>query len=257
MRTTMIVLIGAIMILSTATVELARRVQAEQKVEPKVDAREPDKVRDDDARQVSRRNLQDLATALHNYSDAHGRFPPAVVMGPDGKTPRSWRVEILPFIEGPRRGPGPAPRPYKSLYEQYKLNEPWDGPNNKKLLSKMPDEFRIPTDGEKSTNTAYVAIVGKGAIFGGTTGVRIRDIKDGSLRTILLVESNPVVPWTQPVDIAYDPTKPMPKLGGLYKDGFHAMDAAGIRYFIPQTIEDAHLRALITRDGGEEYDFPK
>ena len=36
-------------------------------------------------------NLRQLMLAMHNYADAHGRFPPAVRNGLDGKTPHSWR----------------------------------------------------------------------------------------------------------------------------------------------------------------------
>ena len=152
---------------------------------------------------------------------------------------------------------GLASRPYKDLYQQYKLTEAWDSTTNKEVLARMPDVFGIPSDAENTTDTPYVAIVGKGAVFEGKKGVRVADIKDGSLRTILLVESKPTIPWTQPIDIAYDPSEPMPKVGGVYKDGFHAVDAGGIRHFIPQSIEDANLRALITRNGGEEYEFPE
>ena len=102
MRASTVALIGAAMIFSSAVVHVPWKVKATEKVEPKIDFRDQKKVREDDARQLSRSRLQELATALHNYSDAHGSFPPAVLMGPDGKTPRSWRVEILPYIEGPR-----------------------------------------------------------------------------------------------------------------------------------------------------------
>ena len=53
-------------------------------------------------------------------------LPQAAVMGPDGKTTHSWRVELLPFLEG------------EALYREYKLNEPWDSPANKQVLDKMP-----------------------------------------------------------------------------------------------------------------------
>jgi hypothetical protein len=43
--------------------------------------------------------LKQLALAMHNYHDTHGRLPPAVVYGEDGKALLSWRVLLLPFIE--------------------------------------------------------------------------------------------------------------------------------------------------------------
>ena len=47
----------------------------------------------------SMNNLKQLAIAMMAYQDQHGHLPPAVVMGPDGKTPHSWRVEVLPYLE--------------------------------------------------------------------------------------------------------------------------------------------------------------
>jgi hypothetical protein len=207
-----------------------------------------------DLKEVSDSNLQMLMIALHDYNNVHDHFPPAVVLGPDGKTPHSWRVEILPFIEGPiLERLGRPSHPYKDLYERYKLSEPWDGPSNKQLLAQMPDIFRSPTDPPRSTDTIYFALVGKGAIFDGPKGTPIADINDGTFHTILLVESKPSVPWTKPVDIA---EKPLPKLGGLYASGFSAVDAGGTRHLIPGDIREAHLRALITRDGKElGFDF--
>ena len=45
------------------------------------------------------RTLQKIGLAFHGYHDIFGRFPPAVLYGPDGKTPYSWRVELLPVLK--------------------------------------------------------------------------------------------------------------------------------------------------------------
>ena len=67
---------------------------------------------------------------MHNYHDTHGQFPPAVVVGPDSKTPHSWRVELLPFLD------------QDALFKEYRLNEPWDSEANKKVLAQSPAVFR-------------------------------------------------------------------------------------------------------------------
>jgi hypothetical protein len=209
-------------------------------------------------KRTSAANLQRLMMALSDYNNAHHHYPPAVVLGPDGKTPHSWRVDILPFVEGdfsPKLGR--PDHPYQGLYEQYRLNEPWDSPHNKLVLKQMPEFFLCPTDLPDSTNTVYFALVGKGAIFDEPRGTTVGDNNDGSFRTILLVESKPSAPWTKPVDIPCDPAKPLPNLGGIHAGGFVVVNAGGSRHFLPSEIKEAHLRALITRDGGETYDFPE
>ena len=143
---------------------------------------------------------------MHNYHDAHRHFPPAVVMGPDGKTPHSWRVELLPYLDA------------KALYDRYRMNEPWDSPDNQKILAEMPAAFRSRFDDPKSTNSAYFVLVGPGTIFEGTEGIRIREITDGTSNTIMIVEAKRNIPWTKPEDIPFDPEKPLPELGG-YIDG--------------------------------------
>ena len=63
-------------------------------------------------------------------------------------------VLILPFLEE------------TPLYQQYKFSEPWDGPNNSKLIDKMPELYRDPIHGQKKEHfTHYAAITGEGTAF--------------------------------------------------------------------------------------------
>src|SRR4051794_14898536 len=73
----------------------------------------------------SQNNLKQIALAFHNYESANG-FSPADISDKDGKPILSWRVAILPYIEE------------DALPRQFKLDEPWDSENNKKLIEKMP-----------------------------------------------------------------------------------------------------------------------
>jgi Protein of unknown function (DUF1559) len=63
--------------------------------------------------------------ALTRYHETHGHFPPAFIVGPDGKPWHSWRVLILPYME------------HSSVYEKYRFDEPWNGPNNRLLEDKI------------------------------------------------------------------------------------------------------------------------
>jgi hypothetical protein len=190
------------------------------------------------ARQAARRtqsanNLRQLGLAMHYYHDSYKRFPPAVLYGPDGKTPYSWRVALLPYLE------------QKALYDEYRFDEPWDSPHNRKIAETVVPIYRSPADKPGSAYTSYFALVGPGTAFGGEEGTRFADIQDGSSNTVLFVEARRAVPWTKPEDIAYDPEKPIPALGGFFPRGFNAAFGDGSVHFLSDSIDEKALRALI------------
>ena len=45
------------------------------------------------------------------------------------------------------------------------FDEPWDGPNNRKVLDKMPGTYRCPTEPAGSKNSSYFVLAGPGTIF--------------------------------------------------------------------------------------------
>jgi hypothetical protein len=110
------------------------------------------------------KNLVSIALAFHEYHDIYGHFPAAVVIGPDGKTPHSWHVELLPLVrdhggefrkrarrDEPFGGSGNR-KLYASLIEKYgyKLDQPWDSVHNRQVLARSPDVFRYPQDANDS-----------------------------------------------------------------------------------------------------------
>ena len=190
-------------------------------------------------RAQSMNNLKQLTLAFHNYHDTHKRFPPATIMGPDGKTPHSWRVAVLPFVD------------QANLYDQYRLTEPWDSPHNKKLLERIPAVFRNPKADPDSTNSSYFALTGNGTAFSMKEGTRMRDMRDGTSNTILLVEAKREIPWTKPEDIPYDPSKKIPELGGFQEGIFLTAFCDGSVHAIAQTINEETLRRLITMADGQ------
>jgi hypothetical protein len=183
--------------------------------------------------------------ALHSYHERHGRLPPAVVYGEDGAPLLSWRVLILPFLE------------QGELYKEFRLDEPWDGPHNKKLLARMPSVF-TPFDGSsppRPGTTFYQVFVGQGAAFEGRQGLRFReDFPDGISNTVLIVEAGSAVPWTKPQDLPYGPDLPLPRLGGLFPGTFRAAFADGSVHTLPQDTKEVTLRAAVTRNGGDQFE---
>ena len=203
------------------------------------------------ARQAAQRaqtanNMKQIMLAMHNYHDVYGHFPPPVVIGPDGKTPHSWRVEILPFVE------------QQQLYTKYKMDEPWDSPNNKGVLAQVPPVYRDPAAAADSQETNYFAFVGPDTALGSkdSKGTKIQEITDGTSNTICIVEAKKPVPWTKPEDIDYDAAKPMPRVGGLHPGGFWAGFCDGSVRFLGDNIDQQVLRNVITKAGGELVTLP-
>jgi hypothetical protein len=138
-------------------------------------------------------NLKLIGLALHHYHDHYLCFPPAYVPGSDGKPWHSWRALILPFLDQP------------DLAKEYRFDEPWNGPNNSRLLSRCPDVFHCPS--AKSTTSAnrtnYVAVVGPETVWPGSDRVSIGEITDGTSNTVLVVEVRDAgIPWLAPDDLS-------------------------------------------------------
>lgn len=183
-------------------------------------------------------NLKTLAYALQMYHDTYKTFPPAYLSNEDGKPVHSWRVLILPFFEG------------RSLYEAYDFDEPWDGPNNRKLLERAPHVFACPaqrrTSRQPSTHTSYLAVVGPRTAWLGGNPTRIQDFTDGTSKTILIMESDGRgVPWMEPRDLSLDEA-----LDLVTSDEFDHLGGHGLDRFFTET-HDGRLAA--TADGGVEF----
>lgn len=208
-------------------------------------------------RRVSQNNLKQIVIAMHNYHDVYKFLPAAAICSKDNGNPLlSWRVAILPFIE------------QDALYRQFKLDEPWDSPHNIKLLPMMPKTYApVGVKTKEPHTTFYQALVGPQAAFEtrldknflfGARGIRLFDATDGTSNTIGVVEAFEPVPWTKPAELPYDAQKPLPKIGGgQFADGFHAAFMDGVVRFLSKRIDEATLRALITRNGGEVIELEK
>jgi Protein of unknown function (DUF1559) len=162
----------------------------------------------------SAKNLKQIGYALKDYHNTYGQLPPAATYGKDGKPLLSWRVLILPFLGE------------QDLYSQFALDEPWDSPNNKPLLAKMPLVYAHPTKGKPKEpyGTCYQVFVGGGAVFEAEPNSKPLTLEQiqaglGTSNTMLVVEAANPVPWTKPEDLPYGEDKPLPSLGGLYSQG--------------------------------------
>jgi prepilin-type processing-associated H-X9-DG protein len=191
-------------------------------------------------------NLEDLASAMHDYEGVHKHLPPAAFSEPEGKRLLSWRVAILPYLNDPEAS---------DLYREFKLDEPWDSDHNKQLLTRMPDIFVVPGKATQPGYTYYQVLTGPRTAFENPKGQTLDEFPDGLENTFLIVEAQNAVPWTKPDDLAYDPDKPLPRFGTHF-GGFNAAFADGSAQHIPANTDTTTLRGLITRNGRERVMRP-
>ena len=134
-----------------------------------------------------------LTLAIINYESRRGAFPPAYDSDDAGKPIHSWRVLMLPSIGE------------DALYAKYDFDEPWDGPNNIKLLDQMPAILSCRIKNSSAISTPYKLVVDEGTLFEGGQTFDYGSINDGSLNTFAVIEDlkNPV-PWTKPEDLTIE-----------------------------------------------------
>ena len=197
--------------------------------------------------------------AFHQYHEKYGCFPPAYIADEAGRPLHSWRVLILPFME------------YEPLYERYRFDEPWNGPNNSKLADEIPEPYQCPSftknmirfdkmTARESRMTNYLVITGPKTAFDHASCVSVRKIEDGTSNTILVVETRERrVNWMQPEDVSIDDLAPRFQLSPddeTHVGGFHVLLFDGSVRFLNVTISPELLHALCTANGGEEiHDF--
>lgn len=210
-------------------------------------------------RMQSQNNIKQQSLGIWNYESAMKRFPPVFSKDEAGKPLLSWRVHILPFVEG------------YALYEQFHLDEPWDSEHNRQLLTQMPEVFRSPQSQAPPGFTTYLGVGGKQGVLGdqqggnatqrGTKGrfpggVKIGSITDGTSNTVMIVEASDelAVEWTKPVE--WVPVEDdFWKLFGTHVGGTNMGLADGSVQFISELIDYEVLKKLFTMNGGEVVDY--
>jgi hypothetical protein len=205
------------------------------------------------ARQAARQtvgmnNLKQLGLAMLIHESEKNALPSAAMCDGDGKPLLSWRVRLLPYLDE------------QELYEQFKLDEPWDSEHNKKLVEKMPRLFASPGDAAAEPGmTRYLVPTGKETIFTAPDkAMTMARVADGCARTILIVEAEAgkAVPWTKPADLAVDLDKPHDGLKNARPKGFVAAFADGHVELIPADVAAESLKAMFTRDAGDKVEAP-
>jgi prepilin-type processing-associated H-X9-DG protein len=208
------------------------------------------KVQEAATRMQDSNNLKQIGLALHTYADANGGSLPIHAVtakglplkNPKDRTLLSWRVAILPYIE------------QQALYQEFKLDEPWDSEHNKKLIPKMPTTYAPANKSGKPGETHLQMVIGHKAMQ--PVGVRMpATFRDGTSNTLAVVEAARPVVWTKPDDVMLT-DKDMPKdlkkkFGGLHRNGFNALLWDGSVRFISDSISERTLGLLLDPDDGQ------
>jgi hypothetical protein len=216
------------------------------------------KVTDAADRMASNNNMKEIGLAVLTYEGEKHDFP-TNTYGPDGKPLLSWRVHILPYMGE------------DALYKQFKLDEPWDSPNNRRLLDQMPVVYATPAErngrAPKGNKTYYRGFAGAGGAFSrrdpaakGKPGpdqpqapgkLGILDFKHGLSNTPLVVEAGDPVEWTKPDDLDLSPGKPFPSLGGIRpkEDTIQVLFADGSVRAVRRAVPEAQWRAAVNVAG--------
>lgn len=192
-------------------------------------------------REESIDKVRQIAVALYSYHDTYGELPPPFVTDEYGDPMHSWRALLLPFLET------------RGLHNRYDFSEPWDGPNNRLLMSERPDVFadpRLPADDGK--RTSYQAIVGAGTIFDPAASDRsFNSVTDGVMGTVLVIENcaEPVI-WTQPDDTSPEDFLAGKAIGDV-PDGEAIMSMADGLVSTYRKSDLPQAKRWITRAGGD------
>lgn len=198
-------------------------------------------------------HLRNFVIAMHNFHNDYNRLPNQAICDKDGKPLLSWRVAMLPYLE------------QDQLYKQFKLDEPWDGEHNKKLIEKMPKTYLHPfAKNVPANHTLYQVFYSKqgakpaAAIMEtGKITLGMLTVQDGTSNTFIVTDAAAeAVPWTKPADLLYDgKVENLPKLASPRGDGWaHVGFGDGsVRRFKPGGSPKL-LWQLIGRNDGANFD---
>ncbi len=191
--------------------------------------------------------MKTLHAAMEKYQADKGTYPAPAMLDKEGRPILSWRVALLPYLgdEG------------KAIYNEFRLDEPWDSLHNKRLLKKLPKALKAPNQFDDWGLNRYMTVtqmlVGKETAFVGGKGPRKADLPPKSL--LLVNASNVKVYWTKPADLVYAPDKPLSDLfSPPPKPGRNAVFfAIGGPNTLPVLLADGTYRSI--QLGAQEKEF--
>jgi hypothetical protein len=192
------------------------------------------------ARQAARRhqysnNLKQVGLALLNFQSVYGRLPPAVHRDEAGKPCCSWRLRMVPFMEG--------------IMREIEYDQRWDAPANQ-WISTIPWLLFCWLPDENGLHTNVVAITGRGTAFEEGRVVRLEDIAPDTILAIEIAKSD--ICWAEPGDLDIEHI-PESITGGMDGGGVHVAFADGAVWFLRADVPIGELRKFFTIEGAKGY----
>jgi len=191
-----------------------------------------------EAAEEARSSLPWIWSALREYRNKNGQFPPSVVSDDKGKPMYSWRVAILYVLDE------------KTLGDMFDKADSWNSKANSKLIAESPfhtyglkDEKRVPGA------TAYLAVDVPGTYWGTSRSVYG---EPNSIIAIQYSESDTI--WSEPREFKIDKNEDFDQLAKKWK-GCWALFRNGDVRQIPRNVsaEQLHILRGISphKEGGE------
>ncbi|MDB5339800.1 MAG: hypothetical protein JWN70_5419 [Planctomycetaceae bacterium] len=204
-------------------------------------------------------HLQMIGLSLYDFHDKHGAMPDSQIQTAELPV-RSWRVEILPFMER------------KDVYEAYDQKSAWDDLPNWRLAKQDLDGMYVCNsvpetarhDESRRWYSAYALLTGPDTAFPNGKGQPSNAIKDGTSNTVLMVEAcGRQIVWTAPKDVEATSTNIGINLPGsqpgqssgtwssYHRGSANTMLMDGSVRTLSVHTDPRVLRAITTANGGE------
>jgi prepilin-type processing-associated H-X9-DG protein len=211
----------------------------------------------DDLRQTQRCGdilFKQTALGILACEERTSTFPPAYTVDAQGRRMQSWRDSILPWFQE------------MPLYNEYRHDEPWDGPNNRRLHGEqLHGCYRCPADlSEPTTATDIVAVVGPDTAWPETMPNCSKNCVKGASHTALLVEvARSGIHWMEPRDLElsdFDATINSRSGRGLSSNHAAGVNVAmadgSVRCLSPNTAPEV-LKAMLMTGGSDDVSSGK
>ena len=140
---------------------------------------------------IIKNDIKHIGTALADYNDQHGHFPPAGKTSTDTQPVCSWRVSILPHIGR------------SDLYEAYDQSRAWNAPLNDVVADTQIEQYCDYFDKEAPWFIKIAAITGNGTVW--DPSETYEELSDSAIVAVQVSGSD--IRWAEPRDLSLSQLK--------------------------------------------------